>query len=147
MTVRAGYRRGSARSLAVIMLGFSICAAPAVAAAGRPSLRDVPEIENTLFAAAIAYEIGEKCDSITTRRLKAAGMALQLRNRANALGYSDAEIKAYVKSDSEKARMRAKGEAFLTQNGVSYADPRTFCTFGRAEIEKSSAIGALLKAR
>ncbi|MBK0328723.1 DUF5333 domain-containing protein [Rhodobacteraceae bacterium F11138] len=133
-------------SRAVVLI-FSICAAPVAAAEGKPSMRDVPEIENTLFAAAIAHEISEHCDSISERRLKAIGMAWRLRSRANELGYSDAEIRAYVESDAEKDRMRAKGEAFLSQNGVSYADSKTFCTFGRAEIEKSSAIGALLKAR
>ncbi|WP_051372295.1 DUF5333 domain-containing protein [Sedimentitalea nanhaiensis] len=131
----------------VAFLALSLCAAPVVAAEGKPSLREVPEVENIIFAAAVANEISENCDGIAARRLKAIGMAWRLRSRANALGYSDAEIKAYVESDAEKARMRAKGERYLAQNGVSYADPQTFCTFGRAEIEKSSAIGALLKAR
>ena len=74
-------------------------------------------------------------------------MLFDLRSRANELGYSDAEIRAYVESDAEKARMRAKGEKFLASKGVDKNNPETFCAFGRAEIEKSSAIGALLKAR
>lgn len=129
------------------LLAVGICAAPLAVAEAKPSLRDVPEIENIIFAAAVAHEISEKCSSISARRLKAVGMAWRLRARANDLGYSDAEIRAYVESDAEKARMRAKGETYLTQNGVSYAKPETFCAFGRAEIAKSSAIGALLKAR
>lgn len=119
---------------------------PATATLARPSLRDVPEIENIIFAAALAHEVSEKCPSIKARKMKALGMAWQLRSRANGLGYSDGEIRAYVESDSEKARMRSKGEKFLKANGVDYGNPQSFCTYGNAEIAKSSAVGVLLKA-
>ena len=75
-----------------------------------------------------------------------AGRAAMCRVNPNALGYSDDEIRNYVESDVEKARMRKKGKAFLAANGVNPDDPETFCTFGRAEIAKNSAIGALLRA-
>lgn len=120
---------------------------PAAAVAAKPALRDVAEIENTLFAVAIADEVRDNCASINARMFKAIGVLRALRARANKLGYSDGEIRAYIESDAEKARMRAKGERFLKANGVSYAKPETFCTFGRAEIAKSSAIGALLRAK
>ncbi|MFK7752005.1 MAG: DUF5333 domain-containing protein [Sedimentitalea sp.] len=120
------------------------CAAPVMA---KPALRDVPEIENALFAVAIADEVRDYCDGISARMIKAVTTLRALRARANKLGYSDGEIRSYVESDTEKARMRAKGRKFLSQNGVSYDQPDSFCTFGRAEIAKSSAIGVLLKAR
>lgn len=121
----------------------------AVPAAGqaKPSLRDVPEIENALFSVAIADEVRDYCTDIRGRVLKAINVLQRAKRHANSLGYSDTEIRAYVKSDAEKARMRAKGERFLAQNGVQYDKPETFCAFGRAEIEKNSAIGALLRAK
>ncbi len=128
-----------------VLLALTL-AVPAGATLAKPSLRDVPEIENIIFAAALAHEISGKCATIKARRLKALRMAWQLKSRANTLGYSDAEIRAYVQSDSEKARMRAKGERYLKANGVNYDNPDSFCTFGHAEIAKSSAVGALLKA-
>ena len=70
-----------------------------------------------------------------------------LEKRAQELGYSKQEIKAYVKSKEEKARMRARGEAYLKANGASYADPETFCKLGKAEIAKGSRIGQLLRAK
>ena len=79
--------------------------------------------------------------------LRALNTLRKIKAQANDLGYSDDEIRAYVESDTEKARMRAKGEKFLAQNGVSYDKPETFCTFGRAEIAKSSAIGVLLRVK
>ena len=128
-------------------LAAMTAAASPVAAQDKPSMRDVPEIENKLFAAAVGHEISEICPTISARRMKALGQAWQLRSRANELGYSDAEIREYVESDAEKARMRAKGEAWLKANGAVYGQPETFCAVGRAEIEKKSAIGALLRAK
>lgn len=130
------------------LLALMICAAaPALAAETRPHLRDVPEIENTLFVVALANEVSRKCDTINGRRLKGYKILFDLRSRANRMGYSDAEIRAYVESDTEKARMRAKGEKYLESKGVDIDKPETYCAFGRAEIAKSSAIGALLRAR
>jgi hypothetical protein len=129
---------------AVIAMALSICSE---AAAAKPPLSEVAEVEDMLFAVAIADAVRDHCDSIEARTLKALGMLQRTRARANELGYSDAEIRAHVESKTEKARMRAKGEAFLAQRGVDLSDPETVCTFGRAEIAKNSAIGALLKAR
>lgn len=131
----------------LLLAGAAALSLPVVPAAAKPSLRDVPEVENIIFAAALAFEVSENCSSIKARTFKALGMAWQLRSRANALGYSDSEIRDYVESDVEKARMRVKGETFLKANGVDYGKPETFCTYGRAEIEKSSAVGVLLKAK
>lgn len=136
------------RRLTTGMVALWFCTViPATAAQAKPPLRDVPEIENTLFVVAVANEVGKKCDSIRGRRLKGFNMLMRLRTQANKLGYSDAEIRAYVESDSEKDRMRAKGYKYLAANGVEPDAPETFCAFGRAEIANSSAIGALLKAR
>jgi hypothetical protein len=119
----------------------------ALSAQAKPSLRDVPEIENGLFAVAIADEIRDNCGTISARMVKALGVLRGLKAHANGLGYSDSEIRNYIESDTEKARMRRKGEAYLRQNGVSYTKPETFCSFGRKEIAKGSAIGVLLKTR
>jgi len=128
------------------VIAFCVTTFPGAVAA-KPSLRDVPQVENIIFAAALAHEISGRCPSINPRKLKALRLALQLRSKANDLGYTDAEIRTYVESDVEKARMRAKGELFLKANGVDYGSSETFCVFGHAEIDKSSAIGALLRAK
>ncbi|WP_171178281.1 DUF5333 domain-containing protein [Ruegeria sp. HKCCD8929] len=119
--------------------------APTLAQA-KPSLREVKEIDNELYYIAIANEISKQCDAIAGRRMKAIGVMWRLRSKANSLGYSDSEIRAYVESDAEKARMRAKGEAYLAQKGVTYERPETFCALGRAEIKRNSAIGVYLRA-
>ncbi|MES0824772.1 DUF5333 domain-containing protein [Ruegeria sp. SCP11] len=128
-----------------ILALMSVLALPTVAEA-KPPLREVKEIDNELYYIAIANEISEYCPSISGRRLKAIGVMWDLRSKANKLGYSDKEIRAYVESDAEKDRMRAKGEAYLAQHGVSYDKPNSFCTLGRSEIERNSAIGVYLRA-
>ncbi|WP_254438694.1 DUF5333 domain-containing protein [Ruegeria arenilitoris] len=124
---------------------LSVLALPTIAEA-KPPLREVKEIDNELYYIAIANEISEYCPSISGRRLKAIGVLWGLKSQANKLGYSDNEIRAYVDSDAEKDRMRAKGEAYLAQHGVTYENPNSFCTLGRAEIERNSAIGVYLRA-
>ncbi|MEW2911762.1 DUF5333 domain-containing protein [Leisingera sp. JC11] len=133
------------RALIAVVLSAAV-ALPASALA-KPSLRDVQEIEDPLFAVAVAKEVSDYCDDISPRYLKGLGELRRLKARANALGYSDAEIRDYIESDAEKDRMRAKGEQLLAQNGVDYGKPETFCAYGRAEIEKNSAIGVLLRAK
>lgn len=128
------------------LIAASMLAGASMAAA-LPSLREVKEIDDGLFAVAVADEIRQQCDGISARLFRALGYINTLESRAKELGYSEQEIKAYVKSPEEKARMRARGEAYLKANGVSYADKETFCTLGRAEIEKGTLIGQLLRAK
>ncbi|WP_299350063.1 DUF5333 domain-containing protein [uncultured Shimia sp.] len=117
------------------------------AAAAKPPLSEVAEVEDKLLAAAVGWEISEVCEEISARKLKALGEAWELKARANELGYSNAEIKEHVESKAQKKRMRAKGEAYLKSQGAIYGQPETFCAVGRAEIAKNSAIGALLRAK
>ncbi len=123
-----------------------VAAVAAGAAVALPPIREVSEIDDRIYWALVAYEISEQCDSLSARKLKGVNDLWALGRRARDLGYSDDEIKTYIRSDEEKARMRKKGEAFLEFKGVSYDDPETFCALGRAEIERNSAIGVYLRA-
>lgn len=117
------------------------------AASANPPLRDVKEIDEPLYWALVAYEISEVCDGLEPRKLKAVSDGWGLIRKARALGYSDDEIRAFMRSDDEKARMRKRGEAYFDHKGVSYDDPETFCALGRAEIERNSQIGVYLRAK
>lgn len=133
---------------ALVATVMGVClAAPVSSAAARPHLREVTEINDGLFAVAIAREIKDYCPDISARYLRAFNFLSSLKRTAREMGYSNAEIDAYVENDTEKARMRARGEAYLAAKGVSYDDPQSFCTLGREEIEKSSRIGVLLRAK
>lgn len=129
----------------VFAAAASAALSAAAAAAARPSLREVPEIEDPLFAIVIAYVIGEQCPTLVAREMKGIMILQNLYGKARALGYSHKEIRAHVKSPVEKERMRAKGLGLLEPFGAD-TDPESYCALGRAEIEKKSAIGALLRA-
>lgn len=111
----------------------------------KPHLRDVPEVDGTLLAIGIADEIRKNCPDISARMLKALGTIRDVGARARALGYSDEEIDAYRKSDTEKARLIAKRDAYLKAGGVTDASFEAYCSLGRTEIEKGGPVGALLR--
>lgn len=117
------------------------------AALAKPPLREVKEIDDAIFWGVVAYEISEQCPTIAARQLKAVSDLWSLGRKAEKMGYSREEIKTYIRSDEEKARMRKRGEALFASKGVSYDDPQSFCTFGQSEIERNSAIGVYLKAK
>lgn len=116
-----------------------------VAAEAKPALRDVPAIDGALLAVGLADEIRKQCPNISPRYIKALRFVSGLRDKARDMGYTEAEIDAYRKSPAEKARLKAQGYSYLAANGVTVGNPQSYCTLGRAEIEKSSQIGTLLK--
>ena len=116
-------------------------------AAAKPSLRDVTVIEEGLFTITVADKIRRECGTIAGRLFKAQRKMREMADHAVSLGYTEAEIRAYVDSGTEKTRMRARRDAYLSSKGVVKSSPETYCAVGRSEIQKSSQIGGLLRAR
>lgn len=127
------------------MITALLLAMVAGTASAKPPLRDVPEIDRTILAVGIADEIRKNCPSISARMLRALNVVNGLSGKARALGYSQAEIDAYRKSESEKARLKAERDAYLAAGGVRRGASDSYCALGRAEIEKGGQIGALLR--
>jgi len=128
-----------------LVLALSIVGLSAGAVQAKQNLRDVKAIDDAVFDVAVANKIRKECPDISARMLRALKMYNSAKSHARSLGYSDAEIEAYADSDTEKARLRAKGEAYLRAGGVVASDPQSYCALGRKEIQKSSRIGSLLK--
>lgn len=127
-------------------LGALALLMPAVgAAADRPPLREVQEIDGALLAVAIANEIRERCPEIEPRWIRAYGTLNALKARARDLGYSEPEIEDYVTSEAEKQRMRRLGERYIRQHGADPDATAELCAFGRDEIARGSAVGRLLR--
>lgn len=126
---------------------FTMALTTAMPATARAGLAEEADINKGLLAVGIADEIRKKCDSISGRMLKGQMYLWDMAQLAKSRGYTDAQIKAYIKSDSEKAKMRAKGTAYLKSKGVSPSNPQSYCAVGLAEIASKSQIGAFLKAK
>ncbi len=128
-----------------IMIPAVVVTMIATTVVAKPALRDVPAIDDALLAVGLADEIRKQCPNISARYIKALRFMNGLRDKAQNMGYSDAEIDAYRKSSADKARLKAEGKTYLSANGVKVGNPQSYCTLGRAEIEKSSQIGTLLR--
>ncbi|KIN72992.1 DUF5333 domain-containing protein [Sulfitobacter guttiformis] len=127
------------------ILTVSLIALSTGAAIAKPPLRDVARIDNAVFDVAVADQIRKKCPQMAPRLITALSLYRETRKLARELGYSNDEIEAYADSDMEKARMRAKGEAYMRANGVVISDPQSYCALGRKEIQKASRIGSMLR--
>jgi len=136
-------KRTTSPILAVALFtGFAVLAG---ATAAKSSLRDEPTVTEGLIAVAIAYELSERCDDLSARRLAGINYLWGLRGEAERLGYSDAEIDAFVEDDAEKDRLEGIARARLTALGVVEGQEATYCAVGRAEISGGTAAGALLR--
>lgn len=132
------------RRLIAGLVGMALLASTALA---KPPLRDVVEVESDLLVIGQADAIRRKCPTIVPRRVKVVFFVLNLEKRAQSLGYTKAEIDAYTDSDADKARLRAKAASLLAAKGVDTSDPQSYCAVGMTEIQKSSQIGSLLRAK
>ncbi|MEW9919164.1 DUF5333 domain-containing protein [Marimonas sp. MJW-29] len=132
------------RCLFAALLGACVLASTAEA---KPPLREVSAIDDALFDLGVADRIRKQCPSIDARMLRALRYISDLERQAKAMGYTDEEISAYIDSDAEKDRMKARGAAFFAQRGVDTSDPQSYCALGLEEIQKSSRIGSLLRAK
>ncbi len=134
------------KRLAVFALALSLTAGTAGASAGA-GLSDERDINEGLLVLAVADKIRRSCDAIGGRLFRAQGFANDLRAIAEGRGYSRAEVDAYINDDTEKAKVRARRNAYFESKGASDLDPQSLCALGRTEIAQKSLIGHLLKAK
>lgn len=134
------------RRLAALALSFALSAGAAGASAGS-GLANERDINEGLLVLAVADKIRRSCDAIGGRLFRAQGFANDLRDIAQARGYSRAEVDAYINDAAEKARVRARRNAYFEAHGASNLDPQSLCALGRTEIAQQSLIGHLLKAK
>ena len=118
---------------------------PAGYLSSQTALKDVAEIRNGIIFVGMAYEISEKCDSVSARLFRGLGYLQSLRSRARELGYSEAEIDAYINDEAEKDRLEGIARARLAQLGVVPERKETYCAVGRAEIAANTRVGWLLR--
>lgn len=133
------------KSVQIIPLAM-VLALVASAADARTRLQDDKVIEDGLRIVAIGKMLDENCEAIAPRRFKALGFALSLQRRAKSMGYTDAEIDAYLESDSDKDRIKGLARSYLKERGVNFSDPTSYCAVGRTEIQEQTSVGQFLRA-
>lgn len=130
--------------LARPLLAAAFALAVAAPAPAAPSLRDDPHISERLLAAQVGDLIRRTCPSVGARLITAYREMKKLEAYARGLGFSDAEIKAFINDKDEKARVKAEARAYMRQKGVVEGDRESYCRLGRAEIAAGSITGSLL---
>lgn len=103
-------------------------------------------INNVLLQGFIGDAIADNCPTIEPRKLRALGELNKLRAYAQDKGYTVAEIRSFVTSDTEKARGKAEAAEWLKAKGAEPGQPEAYCAIGKEEIAKESLIGSLLRA-
>lgn len=137
-----------ASRLGALGLALGLTFAPLSASADRyDALRADGQISNGVLIAAIGDIIRDNCPDIAERKARALFQLQGLVSRAQSLGYSLGEIRAYVDDDAEKARVKGQARQWLRQKGASVDDPASICRIARQEIAADSAIGRLMRLR
>jgi hypothetical protein len=132
------------KTLTAMTFGF-LALAIAGGAQAKSLLKDVVEIQERLIVIGIAYRIDERCDSLSIRDFRKNTALLGVANRAMQLGYTRAEITAYIDDKVEKDRLVTVAEGRLAEMGAVEGQPETFCRVGQEQITAGTDIGRLLR--
>ncbi len=130
------------RLLCAFSLAAFAFAAPAPAA---EPLNQNAHITSSLVAAKVGDTIRKTCPSISARMFVVLDKMSALEDYARAQGYTEAEVKAFLKNKTEKKRINDLAAAYLKAAGAVEGDVESYCVAGRAEIAKGTLAGSLLK--
>ncbi len=117
----------------------------ATPAAAQVPLNQETHINDSLVAGQVGDTIRKTCPSISARMFVVLGKLNALEDYARGQGYSEAEVKAYLKDPTEKARIKGLAKDYLKAAGAVEGDPESYCKVGRDEIAKGSLAGSLLR--
>lgn len=126
-----------------IMTCLLVAALAAPALAIEP-LNEEAHINESLIAAQAGDILRETCPTISARMVVVLTKARALEQYARDKGYTEPEVKKFLKNRDEKARVRAAAEAYLAAAGAVPGDVDSYCRVGRAEIEKDTLLGQLI---
>lgn len=121
-----------------------LAAAPAFASAEPVALNKDQHITDSLVAGRAGDVVRKTCPTISARMITVYFKMEDLKSYAIAQGYSEAEVKAFLKDKAEKARIARLADAYLARAGARSGDVESFCRAGRAEIAKGTLMGSLL---
>ena len=128
----------------ILALALTLSASAWPAHAQTP-LKDVAYVRDGIIYVGMAYELSERCDDLSARLFRGISYLNSLRNHARELGYSEAEIDAYVNDDAEKDRLEGIARTALADLGVIEGDEASYCAVGRAQIAANTRVGWLLR--
>ena len=124
---------------------FSFLALGPVNAVVKPTLWDIPQVDNGLFNIGIAHAIRQNCSFIEADSLAGIFYVWKLIGYAKKAGYSLKETRVFIDDDNEKSVLRSRVKKYLKSLGLNSEKLNTLCDFGKVEITNRSQIGKLLR--
>ncbi|MDB5666051.1 DUF5333 domain-containing protein [Cypionkella sp.] len=119
-----------------------LAASPALAL--EPLNKEV-HINASLVAGQVGDTIRKTCPSISAKMFTVLGKLNALEDYARDKGYTEAEVKAFLKDKTEKKRIKTLAKEYLTKAGAVEGDAESYCKVGRDEIAKGTLAGSLLR--
>ena len=127
-------------TLAPIALGLALAATSVTA---NPAT--VSRVTEGLIAAGMAIELDDNCGDVKVRLIRGLNFLQGLKNHLSDLGYSNAEIDAYIDNRTEKDRLEGIARGRLADLGVVVGEPATYCAVAREQMAQGTQIGQLLR--
>ena len=124
---------------------FSFLALGPVSAVAKPTLWDIPQVNNGLFNIGVAHAIRQNCSSIEANSLVGISYVWKLIGYAKKAGYSFKETRVFINDDYEKSILRSRVKKYLKSIGLNSEKLNTLCDLGKVEITNKSQIGKLLR--
>ncbi len=128
----------------LLALGLMLGANTALAEAAMP-LNQEPHITAQLVAGAAGDVLRTTCPSISARIFTVLYKLYALERYARDAGYTEDEVKIFLKDKTEKARIKGLAADYLAKAGVIEGDVESYCRVGRDEIAKATLLGSLLR--
>lgn len=127
-------------SVLLVSTGFGMAAAQ-----GKVPLAEEPHINAQLVAGAAGDILRNTCASISARMFTVMAKLLELEQYARDNGYTEDEVRPFLKDKDQKARVKALAADYLAKAGAVPGDIESYCKVGRDEIAKATLLGTLLK--
>lgn len=124
---------------------FALVAVMATPGFAQTPLNQEAHINESLVAGQVGDTIRKTCPSISAKMFTVLSKLNELEDYARDKGYTEAEVKAFLKDKTEKTRIKALAKDYLTAAGAVEGDAESYCAAGRAEIEKGTLAGSLLR--
>lgn len=131
--------------MTTILKTFALVAVMATPTFAQTPLNQERHINDSLIAGQVGDTIRKTCPSISAKMFTVLAALNDLEDYARDKGYTEAEVKAFLKDKTEKARIKAAAKAYLAKAGAVEGDAESYCVAGRAEIEKGTLAGSLLR--
>ncbi len=130
------------KTLKFMTLIAMLVATPALAL---EPLNTEKHINDSLVAGRVGDVIRSTCPSISAKMFVVLQKLNDLESYARDKGYKEADVKAFLKDKTEKARIKGLAAAYLKAAGAVEGDAESYCKVGRDEIAKGTLAGTLLR--